>query len=173
MSSICLSRSYLRHNLQLLPLPNVLALADSLLQLLHNLLVQRRRTRNRHLYLASCRTHQRSEFLAHSLERAQAVVLGQSVEEVLDGVVLVLHVGRLLNLGDDLLLVGDRESGRSQNLLELSIALEGLVQVVQSLGDGVEGTLLGGSRVLHIAHVSHHSSPLAFRCMGCRTRALA
>ena len=141
--------------------------------MLHNLLVQRRRTRNRHLHLAPRRTHQCTELLANALERAQAIVLCQSAEEVLNRVVLVLHVGRLLNLGDDLLLIGGRESRRGQDLLELGVALEGLVQVVQSLGDGVEGTLLSGGRVLCIEHVSTTASLSPAVDLGRRTRALA
>jgi hypothetical protein len=140
--------SYLRHHLQPLALTNILALAHSILQLLNNLLVQRLRARDDEFHLTPRGAHQSTELLHHALQHAQAVVLGQRRQEVLQGVVLVLDVGALLQLGDDLLLVRLGEGGRAEDALQAGVALEGVAQVLEGAGDGVEGTLLGGGGVL-------------------------
>ena len=143
--------TYLWCDLQLLALANILALANSRLQLLHNLVVQRCGRCDSQLNLALRRADQLRKLLAHALEDAQTVVLGKGVEEVGDGVGLVLDAGGLLELLHNLLLVLDGKSGRLDDAGELGVLLEGLVQAVNGLGDVVEGGGLGGGGVLPMA----------------------
>lgn len=140
--------THLRHNLQLLPLPNIPALADSSLKLLDDLPIQRRSAGDRHLHLPARGSHDDTKLLAHALEHRQPVVLGQGVEEVLDRVGLVLHGNCLLELGDDGFLVGDAEGGRGQDRLQAGVFAEGAGEVVEGFGDGVEGLRLCCCRVL-------------------------
>ncbi len=140
--------AHLRHNLQLLPLPNVLTLTHHPLQLLDHLLVQRTRTCNHHLHLALGRAHQRAKLLAHAIQQAQPVVLRQRLEEMLQRLRLIGHVGRFLQLGNDLLLVAFGEGGGVEDVLEAGVAFEGLGEVVEGAGDGVQGALFGGCSVL-------------------------
>lgn len=142
------SPTYLWHNLQLLALSDVLALADSVLQLLHDLVVKRRSRGDHKLDLASLSAHEHTKLLRDTLKYAKTVVLGQGLEEVCEGVGLVGNTSALLQLSDDLLLVRDRECRRGQDGLELGVALEGGVQVVHGFGNGVDRGLLGSGRVL-------------------------
>ena len=138
--------TYLGHNLQLLALANKRALADSVLQLLDDLSVKRAGGGDGHLDLAAGGGHEGAELLADALEDGETVVGGQGLEELLDG--LVGAAGGFLELGDNLLLVLDGESGRGQDALEFSVLLEGGLEVLHGLGDGIEGGGLGGCGVL-------------------------
>ncbi|KXS94400.1 hypothetical protein AC578_7792 [Pseudocercospora eumusae] len=137
------------YNLQFLALTNVLALAHSVLELLHDLVVQWRSAGNSHLHLSACSTHQLRKLLSHTVQYSQSVVLGKSLEEVLNSVGLVLHVDGLLDLGDDLLLVGNCESRRGQDLLELGVLLECLPEALHGFGDRINGVGFGGGGVLY------------------------
>lgn len=57
----------------------------------------------------------------------------------------------LLELLDDLLLVGNGESGSAEDLSELLILLENGTELLERLGGVVEGVGLGGSGVLFVA----------------------
>lgn len=140
------SQTYLRHNLELLALANVLALANSGLQLPDNLGVQSAGGGDGHLNLATGGAHEGTELLGDALEDGEAVVLGEGVEELLQGV--VGDAGGLLELGDDLLLVLDGEGGRGEDLLQLSVLLEGALEVLHGARDGLERGGLGGRGVL-------------------------
>ena len=96
------------------------------------------------------RAHQDAEVVHDALQHAQSVVLGECVEEVLDDAVLVL-ANVLLELLDNLLLVGDGEGGGAEDLGELRIALEDGAELLERLCGVVEGVGLGGSGVLLVA----------------------
>jgi hypothetical protein len=85
-----------------------------------------RSTGNEHFHLSFCGAHQSAEFVTHALEQAEAVVLGQDGEEVLDCAGLVGAAGVLFEFGDDLGLVGVGECGRAEDGLEFGVGLEDL-----------------------------------------------
>jgi hypothetical protein len=99
-------------------------------------------------------THEGLELLADALKETETVVLGQSLQEVLDDVALVA-TGDLLKLLDDLLLVAGGEGGSSDDAVQLAVGLEGLSEAGESLGGLVEGGGLGRGSVLFIVAVSH------------------
>lgn len=103
---------------------------------------------NVQLDLSPVRAHQLSELLRDALERTQPVVLGKSLEQVLDDAVLVV-AQVLLELGHNLLLVLDGEGGRTEHRGELGILLEDVAQRVEALGRGIERVGLRGRSVLH------------------------
>ena len=74
-----------------------------------------RSTGDHHFHLSFCRAHQSAEFVTHALEQAEAVVLGQCGEKVLDRAGLVGAAGVLFKFGDDLGLVGVGECGRRED----------------------------------------------------------
>lgn len=90
------------------------------------------------LNLAAVGAHEGSELLADSLEGTETVVLGQSDEEVLQDVALV-GTSDLLELSDDLLLVGVGEGGSTEDGDQLGVGLQGLAEVGDGLGGLVEG----------------------------------
>ena len=92
------------------------------------------------------RTYQLAELLAHAGQDAQAVVLGQRLQEVLDG--LALHAGGLLELGDDGALVGGGQRRRGQDGRQLGVLLQQAVEAGEGLGGGLEGGGLDGRGVL-------------------------
>lgn len=94
------------------------------------------------------RTHKGTELLANTLKSTQPIVLGQSVEEVLQDVALVSATGELLQLGNDLLLVGGGEGRGADDGGELAVVLEGLAEGGEGLGDLVKGGGFGGGSVL-------------------------
>jgi hypothetical protein len=143
--------TYLGHNLQLLALTNKVALANSVLQLPHDLGVKRAGGSDGHLDLTAGGGHKGAELLADALKDGETVVGGQGLEELLDG--LVGAAGGLLELSNDLLLVLDGKSGRSQDVLQFGVLLESRVEVLHGLGDGIEGGGLGGCGVLFVAPV--------------------
>jgi hypothetical protein len=91
--------------------------------------------------------HQSTELLADTLEGSKTVVLGQSLEEVLDDVGLV-GTGNLLELLDDLLLVGNGQGRSAEDGDQLGVGLQGLAEGSDGLGGLVEGSGLGGGSVL-------------------------
>lgn len=91
--------------------------------------------------------HQSTELLADTLEGGETVVLGQSLEEVLEDVRLV-GTGNLLQLLDDLLLVGHGEGRSAEDGDQLGVGLQGLAEGSDGLGGLVEGSGLGGGSVL-------------------------
>ena len=100
--------------------------------------------------LAVVSAHQGSELLADTLEGTETVVLGESLEEVLDDTGLVGLVGtcNLEELIDDSLLVLVGKHRGAEDGDELLVTLEGLAEVGDSTGSLVESSGLGGSGVL-------------------------
>lgn len=101
---------------------------------------------NGDLNLAAGGGHDGSELLANAGEEAQSVVLGESVEEVLDG--LVVGTDLLAELLDDGGLVGDGQGRGVKDSSELGVLLEESAKLGESIGRGVEGGGLGGGSVL-------------------------
>jgi hypothetical protein len=99
------------------------------------------------LDLTAVSAHEGSELLADGLKGTETVVLGQGEEEVLQDVTLV-GTGDLLELGDDLELVGMGEGGSTEDGTQLGVGLQGLAEGGDGLGGLVEGGGLGGSSVL-------------------------
>lgn len=93
---------------------------------------------NGKLNLASGSTHQLAELCADAFEKGQAVVLGERVEEVLDGVGLVLATGVLLELRDDGRLVLGGEGRRLHDVGELWVLDIDLLEGAEGLGHGLE-----------------------------------
>lgn len=104
-----------------------------------------RSARDGHLDLAARGAHQLAEPGADGAQQRQAVVLGQGLQEVLDG--LAAAAG-LLELGDDGGLVGGRQHGRLEDLDQLGVLGHQVGQLVHGVGGRVEGRGLGGGRVL-------------------------
>lgn len=165
--------AYLGNNLELLALTDVLRLGDGGLELTEDLGVKRLYSGKicsqlvlilrRHvsdsfstyssrgddqLNLTPLGAHKSGELLAHTLENAQSVVLSKSLEEVLDGLALVLDANLLLEFGNNLALVGRAESGCVENLLELDVTLEDGGEVLKCLGSVFESLCFGGGSVL-------------------------
>lgn len=95
------------------------------------------------------RTHKGTELLANTLKSTQPVVLGKSVEEVLQDVALVSAASELLQLVNDLLLVGGREGRGADDGGELAVVLKDLAEGGEGLGDLVESGGLGRGSVLY------------------------
>ncbi|KAB8338834.1 hypothetical protein FH972_021778 [Carpinus fangiana] len=132
--------------LQLLALPNILALTDGGLKLLEHLSVQRRSAGDTQLDLAARGAHQLLELLAHAGEHAEAVVVCERLQEVLDR--RLLRARGLEQLRDHLALVFGCQRRRGEDLAEFGVALEGAVQRGEGFGDGVERRLFRGGGVL-------------------------
>lgn len=75
------------------------------------------------------RTHEYAKLLNNTLQHAQSVVLGESVEQVLDDALLVSAANVLLELLDNLLLIRHRQRRRMEDLVELGILLEDTLEV--------------------------------------------
>lgn len=102
--------------------------------------------RDRHLNLAARRRHELGELSTDARKEAEAVVLGQRFEEVLDRL-----VGTACQLGqftDDERLVRGRQCGRRQDLQQLGIFFYHVAQVGDGAGRRVECRRLGCGRVL-------------------------
>lgn len=106
------------------------------------------------LNLAPGSTHQLAELGADTLEKSQTVVLGESVEEVLDGVGLVLATGVLLELSDDGGLVLGGEGRCLHDVGELWVLDIDLREGAEGLGHSLERLRLHGSSVLWEVNVS-------------------
>lgn len=91
--------------------------------------------------------HQSAELLANTLQSTETVVLGKGDEEVLQDVGLI-GTGKLLEFGDDLLLVGVGEGRSAEDSGQLRVGLQGLAEGSDGLGGRVEGGGLGGGSVL-------------------------
>lgn len=106
-----------------------------------------RSARNRHLDLAARSAHQLAELGANALEEAQTVVLGQGLEEVLDGGV---GASGLLELGDDGGLVGGGQGRGVEDGGQLGVLGDQAAQLVQGGGGRVERGGLDGRGVLFV-----------------------
>lgn len=109
---------------------------------------------NGKLNLAPGSTHQLAELGADTFEEGQAVVLGESVEEVLDSVGLILATGVLLELSDDGGLVIGGEGRRLHDVGELWVLDIDLLEGAEGLGHAIERLRLHGSSVLWEVNVS-------------------
>lgn len=112
---------------------------------------------NVQLNLTTVGAHQGTELLADTLEGSETVVLGKGLEEVLEDVGLV-GTGNLLELLDDLLLVGNGQGRSAEDGGQLGVGLQGLAEGSDSLGGLVEGSGLGGSSVLEGSKVREENS---------------
>jgi hypothetical protein len=101
---------------------------------------------NHHLDLTAGGAHELAELGADAGQQTQAVVLGESSEEVLDG--LARGAGILLQLGDDGALVGGGQGRGLEDSDELRVLLEEAAEGGEALGGGLEGRGLDGGRVL-------------------------
>lgn len=105
-----------------------------------------RSARNCHLNLSTGSAHQLAKLGADTSQQRQTVVLGQRLEEVLDG--LAADAGALLELGNDGRLVGSAQHRRAQDGCQLGV----LGNEVAELGQGGSGRVqrrgLDGGRVL-------------------------
>lgn len=79
-------------------------------------------------------------------EQTEAVVLGQGLEEVLDG--LFGDTSSLGELGNDSTLVGGAQAGSIEDLGELRILLDEVTEAGDGLGGGLEGGGLDSGSVL-------------------------
>lgn len=95
--------------------------------------------------------HQGSELLADTLEGTETVVLGESLEEVLEDTSLI-GTGDLSELLNNGLLVGDGKHRGAEDSDELLVSLDGLAEAGDSTGSLVESSGLGGSGVLFVSH---------------------
>lgn len=84
-------------------------------------------------------------------QETEAVVLGQGLEEVLDG--LVCDARGLGELGDDGALVGWGQAGGVEDLGELRILLDEVTEAGDGLGRGLEGGSLDGGGILYIEKI--------------------
>jgi hypothetical protein len=101
---------------------------------------------NHHLDLTAGGAHELAELGADAWKQAQAVVLGEGSEEVLDG--LARGAGTLLQLGNDGALVGGGQGRGLEDGDELGVLLEEAAEGGEALGGGLEGRGLDGGRVL-------------------------
>lgn len=84
--------------------------------------------------LAPISTHQGGELLAHTLQNPQSVVLGKSLQEVLNGVILAGYTSNLLQFLDDLRLIASGQGRGAQDGGELCILLEHFREGRERLG---------------------------------------
>ena len=99
-----------------------------------------------HLNLAAGGAHELVELVADAGQEAQAVVLGEGGEEVLDG--LARGAGVLLQLGDDGTFVGGGQGRGLEDGDELGVLLDQAAEGGEALGGGLERGRLDGGRVL-------------------------
>lgn len=98
--------------------------------------------------LTTVSTHQSRKLLADTLQQTQTVVLSKGLEEVLDNVTLV--TGKLLELLDDLGLVGGSQGGSGDETGQLAVGLEGLAENGEGLGGLLKVGGLGGGSELFV-----------------------
>ena len=96
-------------------------------------------TSNHQIHLPPRRTHELAKLLADPLEYAQAIVIRQRLEEVLDRVALVLGAHVPLQLLDDLRLVVRAQGRGREDLGEVDVFLEYFGQGRERFGDRVQG----------------------------------
>lgn len=102
-----------------------------------------------HLNLAASGAHELAELAADTGEEAEAVVLSEGSEEVLDG--LARGTGALLQLGHDGTLVGGGQGRGLEDGDQLGVLLKQAAEGGEALGGGLEGRGLDGGRVLFSA----------------------
>lgn len=93
-------------------------------------------------------THQSRKLLTDTLQQTQAVVLSEGLKEVLDNVTLV--TGELLELLDDLGLVGGSQGGSGDETGQLAVGLEDLAESGEGLGGLLKVGGLGGGSELFV-----------------------
>lgn len=109
---------------------------------------------NGHLNLATGSSDDLAKLLSDALQEAQSVVLGEGVEEVLEGG--AAGTGLLDELGNNRGLVGGGQGGSGQDCAQLGVLVEDAAQLGELFGGGIEGGSLGGRGVLKIdASISH------------------
>lgn len=109
---------------------------------------------NGHLNLATGSSDDLAKLLSDALQEAQSVVLGEGVEEVLEGG--AAGTGLLDELGNNRRLVGGGQGGSGQDSAQLGVLVEDAAQLGELFGGGIEGGSLGGRGVLKIdASISH------------------
>lgn len=91
---------------------------------------------NGHLNLTTGSRHDLAKLLANALQKAQSVVLGKGLEEVLDGRVAAASL--LGELGDNGRLVLGAQRGSGQDGTELLVLFENGAEVSEALGGGIE-----------------------------------
>lgn len=104
-------------------------------------------TGNVKLNLTTVSAHESTELLANTLQSTQTVVLGKGSEKVLQDIALI-GTSNLLELDNDLLLVGVGQGRGTEDGGQLLVGLQGLTEGSDSLGGGVESGGLGRSSVL-------------------------
>jgi hypothetical protein len=133
-------------DLELLALADVGGLGDGALKAVESLVVEGLGADDLHLDLAAGGGHDLGKLLADALEEAEAVVLGESGEEVLDGG--GAGAGLLLELGNDGgLVLGAQGRGRKDSG-QLGVLLDDGGEAGEGLGGGVEARGLDGRGVL-------------------------
>lgn len=110
-------------------------------------LVSYLRAGNRHLDLAAGGAHELGELAHDRGQQAEAVVLGEGGEEVLD-VGVALDARDLEELADDGALVGGRELRGAEEGGELGVLFEDGADRGEGAGRGLERRRLDGGRVL-------------------------
>ena len=98
------------------------------------------------LNLTASSTHELAKLLTDTLQERKSVVLGKSVQEVLDS--LRLLTGVLLKLGNNGRLVLGGKGRSSHDSGKLGILVVDFVQGQESLGGRIERRALDGSSVL-------------------------
>lgn len=91
-------------------------------------------------------TNQLAELVADAAEQGQTIVLGESAEQILDG--LGVSTGLLLKLSNDLALVGGAQRRRLKNRHQLGILGQEATQLAHRSAGRLEGGGLDGGRVL-------------------------
>lgn len=123
---------------------------------------------NNQLDLTTGGAHELAELVANALQDAQSVVLGESRQEVLDGLVGSRGAQGLLQLLNNGALIGIRQGRCAQDSGELGVLGNDVVQGVEGLGGRIERGGLDGGSVLNGSCVSSCSaimcSPSRPRC---------
>ena len=101
--------------------------------------------RDNGLNLSSVSAHQNPVLFNDSVEQVEAVVLGQHLQEVLDGLVLAR---RLQDFGSHKLLVLGLEGRRGEDVGELAVLGKSRLQVLECLVDGLKTLRLCRCNVL-------------------------
>lgn len=103
---------------------------------------------NGHLNLATSSSNDLAKLLSDALQETQSVVLGEGVEEVLEGG--AAGTGLLDELGNNRRLVGGGQGGSREDSGELGVLVEDAAQLGELFGGGIEGGSLGGRGVLKL-----------------------
>ena len=97
------------------------------------------------LNLSSVGAHQNPVLFNDAVKQVEAVVLGQHLQEVLDGLVRARH---LQDLSNHKLLVPSLEGRRGEDVGELGVFVKGSLQVLECLVGGLKALRLCGCSVL-------------------------